>query len=136
MVCLKPMSHQQLSRNGYAMSAKRKLWYNESMLKGSSDELRVVLFVINAQDPTVLKMKAGLESVLQADGIRLQVVFFHGQSSASATKAGGLPRIRELVELWNPVGVVVAAEGRAQRPDTGGVPGRRLFRGTPERRLS
>ena len=67
------------------------------------DEPRVVLFVINAQDPTVLKMKSGLESVLQADGIRLQVVFFH--------VGGDPPRMRELVDLWNPVGAVVAAEG-------------------------
>lgn len=68
-----------------------------------ADEPRVVLFVINAQDSTVLKMKAGLESVLQADGIRLQVVFFR--------VGGAPPRIRELVDLWNPAGVVVAAEG-------------------------
>ena len=39
-----------------------------------TDESRVVLFVINTQDTTVLKMKVGLESQLQADGIRLQVV--------------------------------------------------------------
>ena len=68
-----------------------------------SDKLRVVLFVINAQDSTVLKMKTGLESALQTDGIRLQVVFFR--------VGGEPPRIRELVDLWNPVGVVVAAEG-------------------------
>ena len=81
-------------------------------MKALSDEPRVVLFVINAQDPTVLKMKSGLESVLQADGIRLQVVFFHCLPPvALAKKRGVSPRIRELVDLWNPVGVVVAAEG-------------------------
>ena len=79
------------------------MWYNFGMKEYTQNKPRVVLFVINAQDPTVLKMKAGLESVLQADGIRLQVVFFH--------VGGNPPRIRELVELWNPVGVVVAAEG-------------------------
>ena len=67
------------------------------------DESRVVLFVINTQDTTVLKMKVGLESQLRTDGIRLQVVFFR--------VGGSPPRIRELVDLWNPVGVVVAAEG-------------------------
>ena len=61
-----------------------------------ADESRVVLFVINTQDTTVLKMKVGLESQLQADGIRLQVVFFR--------VGGSPPRIRELVDLWNPVG--------------------------------
>ena len=75
-------------------------------MKGcAQNKPRVVLFVINAQDPTVLGMKAGLESALQPGGFRLQVVFFHAD--------GKPPRIRELVELWNPVGVVVAAEGVA-----------------------
>lgn len=65
--------------------------------------MRVVLFAINAQDSTVLKMKRGLESVLQAEGIRLQVVFIH--------VSGNPPRMKDLVDLWNPVGAVVAAEG-------------------------
>ena len=47
-------------------------------MKGcAQNKPRVVLFVINAQDPTVLGMKAGLESALQPGGFRLQVVFFH-----------------------------------------------------------
>ena len=94
------------------------------MSRGAPGEPRVVLFVINAQVTTVLKMKAGLEPVLKADGIRLQVVFF---------RAGGAPpRIRELVDLWNPVGVVAAAEGLDVR--NAGVPVVFLDVGFPDRR--
>ncbi|MBQ3098022.1 MAG: substrate-binding domain-containing protein [Kiritimatiellae bacterium] len=63
-------------------------------------EPQVVLFVINAQDPTIQKMKSGLERVLRSEGLRTQVVFIHDNASP--------PRMRELVDLWNPAGIVIA----------------------------